>query len=108
MPGESGNEGVFVNSIVAGGAIIAGGGVNRSILFSGVQVHDEAIVEDAILFNDVIIGEGARVKRCIIDKGVFVPACETIGVDREQDLQRFQVSDNGIVVIPKRYSFPGH
>lgn len=108
VPGESGNEGVFVNSIVAGGAIIAGGGVNRSILFSGVQVHDEAIVEDAILFNDVIIGEGARVKRCIIDKDVFVPACETIGVDREQDLQRFQVSDNGIVVIPKRYSFPGH
>lgn len=69
VPGEGGgNEGVFVNSIVAGGAIIAGGGVNRSILFSGVQVHDEAIVEDAILFNDVIIGKGAHVKCCIIDK----------------------------------------
>ncbi|HAJ92098.1 MAG TPA: glucose-1-phosphate adenylyltransferase [Gammaproteobacteria bacterium] len=108
VPGESGNEGVFVNSIVAGGSIIAGGGVNRSILFSGVQVHDDAIVEDAILFNDVIISEGAQVKHCIIDKDVLVPAGETIGVDREQDRQRFQVSDNGIVVIPKRYSFPGH
>jgi len=107
VPGESGTEGVFVNSIVAGGVIIAGGGVNRSILFPGVQVQDEAIVEDAILLNDVIIGEGARVKRCIIDKNVVVPAGEEIGVDLAADRQRFQISDNGIVVIPKRYKFTG-
>ena len=106
VPGESGNEGVFVNSIVAGGAIIAGGGVNRSILFPGVQVQDEAIVEDAILLNDVIIGEGAQVKRCIIDKNVVVPAGEIIGVELAKDRQRFHISDNGIVVIPKRYRFP--
>ena len=107
VPGESGNEGVFVNSIVAGGVIIAGGGVNRSILFPGVRVLDEAIVEDAILLNDVIIGEGAQVKRCIIDKNVVVPAGEVIGVDLAADRQRFQISDKGIVVIPKRYSFTG-
>jgi glucose-1-phosphate adenylyltransferase len=107
VPGESGNEGVFVNSIVAGGVIIAGGGVNRSILFPGVRVQDEAIVEDAILLNDVIIGEGAQVKRCIIDKNVVVPAGEVIGVDLAADRQRFQVSDKGIVVIPKRYNFTG-
>ena len=105
VPGESGNEGVFGNSIIAGGAIIAGGGVNRSILFPGVQVQDEAIVEDAILLNDVIIGEGAQVKHCIIDKNVVVPAGEEIGVDLVADRQRFQISDNGIVVIPKRYTF---
>jgi len=105
VPGESGNEGVFVNSIVSGGVIIAGGGVNRSILFPGVRVQDEAIVEDAILLNDVIIGEGAQVRRCIIDKNVVVPAGEEIGVDRASDRQRFQISDNGIVVIPKGYSF---
>jgi glucose-1-phosphate adenylyltransferase len=107
VPGESGNEGVFVNSIVSGGVIIAGGGVNRSILFPGVQVHDEAIVEDALLLNDVIIGAGAQVRRCIIDKNVVVPAGEEIGVDRASDRQRFQISDNGIVVIPKGYRFTG-
>jgi len=96
-----------VGLIVAGGTIIAGGGVNHSILFSGVQVQDDAIVEDAILLNDVIIGEGTQVKHCIIDKDVVVPAGETIGVDRVQDRQRFQISDDGVVVIPKRYCFPG-
>jgi glucose-1-phosphate adenylyltransferase len=105
VPGESGTEGVFVNSIVSGGAIIAGGGVNHSILFPGVRVQDEAIVEDAILLNDVIIGAGAQVRRCIIDKNVVVPAGEEIGVDRVADWQRFQMSDKGIVVIPKGYSF---
>jgi glucose-1-phosphate adenylyltransferase len=105
VPGESGNEGVFVNSIISGGAVITGGGVNHSILFSGVRVEDEAIVEDAILFNDVVVGEGAQVKHCIVDKGVAIPAGESIGVDQHRDRERFQVSEKGIVVIPKKYRF---
>ena len=105
VPGESGNEGVFVNSIISGGAVIAGGGVNHSILFSGVQVGDEAIVEDAILFNDAVVGDGAQVKHCIVDKGVVIPAGVSIGVDPQADRERFEVSEKGIVVIPKTYRF---
>ena len=105
VPGESGNEGVFVNSIVSGGSVIAGGGVNHSILFSGVRVGDEAIVEDAILFNDVVVGNDAEVKHCIVDKEVVIPAGESVGVDPEKDRQRFTISEKGIVVIPKNYRF---
>ena len=105
VPGESGNEGVFVNSIVSGGTVIAGGGVNHSILFSNVRVGDEAIVEDAILFNGVVVGDGAQVKRCIIDKGVVVPPGDSIGVDPARDRERFHISEGGIVVIPKDFRF---
>ncbi len=105
VPGESGNEGVFVNSIISGGSVIAGGGVNHSILFSGVRVGDEAIVEDAILLDDVVVGDGAQVKHCIVDKGVVIPSEESIGVDPQRDRERFEVSEKGIVVIPKKYKF---
>ena len=79
--------------------------MNHSILFSGVQIGDEAIVEDAILFNDVVVGDDAQVKKCIVDKGVVIPPGETIGVDPEKDAERFQVSDKGVIVIPKQFDF---
>jgi glucose-1-phosphate adenylyltransferase len=107
VPGASGNEGVFVNSILGSGTVIAGGGVNHSILFSRVRVNDEAIVEDAILFDDVVVGNGAQVKNCIVDKGVVIPDAETVGIDRDRDRERFHISANGIVVIPKHYRFGG-
>jgi glucose-1-phosphate adenylyltransferase len=106
VPGRSGTEGIFVNSIVAGGALIAGGAVDHSILFPRVKVGDEAIVEDSILFEGVAVGDGCRLRHCIIDKEVAVPAGTEIGIDHDQDRRRFSVSDNGVVVIPKGYRFP--
>jgi glucose-1-phosphate adenylyltransferase len=106
VPGRSCNEGIFVNSIVGSGSVIAGGGVNHSVLFSRVHVDDAAIVENAILFMGVHIGEGARVTNCIIDKGVHVPPRTQIGTDLKADAQRFTVSPGGIVVVPKAYQFP--
>jgi glucose-1-phosphate adenylyltransferase len=105
VPGQSNNEGIFINSILAGGAVIAGGSVQHSILFPNVFVGDEAFVEDAILFEGAVIGDGARVGRCIIDKNVKVPPGELIGYDKERDQKRFTVSERGIVVIPKNYTF---
>jgi len=105
VPGSSGTEGIFINSIVAGGVVIAGGSVQHSILFPQVFVDDGAFVEDAILFQGVRVGAGARLKRCIIDKDVVVPPKEQIGYDLKRDRERFTVSEQGIVVVPKGYRF---
>ena len=53
VPGRSCNEGICVNSIVSGGTVIAGGGVNHSVLGNRVYIDDGATVEDSILFSDV-------------------------------------------------------
>ncbi len=105
VPGKSCNEGIFVNSIVAGGTVIAGGGVNHSILCARSFVDDAATVENAILFPGVQVGEGAELRNCIVDKHVAIPPGEKIGVDPKHDRQRFVVTDNGIVVVPKGHVF---
>lgn len=105
VPGRSGTEGIFVNSIVAGGAIIAGGAVDHSILFPRVKVCDEAIVEESILFEGVEVGDGCRLRRCIVDKDVCIPPGTDIGLDPQQDRKRFTLSDKGVVVIPKGFRF---
>jgi glucose-1-phosphate adenylyltransferase len=71
------------------------------LLSPGVRINSYAEVIESILLHNVVIGMHAKVKRAIIDKGVRVPARMKIGYDLEKDRQRFFVSDEGIVVIPK-------
>lgn len=105
VPGASGSEGICINSIIAGGVVIAGGNVSHSILFPKVYIDDEAFVEDSLLFAGVRVGANTRLRNCIVDKHVDIPANEEIGFNVETDRLRFTVSDGGIVVIPKGYRF---
>jgi len=100
VPGpRTGNEGVFVNSMLAAGTVISGGGVNHSILFPQVRVEDGAIVEASILFQGVSVGAGAHLHNCIVEKDVRIAPGDQIGFDARRDRERFEVSPNGIVVV---------
>ncbi len=100
VPGpSSGNEGVFVNSMLAAGSVIRGGGVSHSVLYPRVEVEDGAIVDEAILFDRVQVGAGAHLRRCILDKEVVVTPGARIGFDPAADAERFDVSPSGIVVV---------
>ncbi|WP_217541218.1 glucose-1-phosphate adenylyltransferase [Vibrio metschnikovii] len=101
----TGNEGIFINSIIANGVINSGGSVQHSIVSSSVRINDGATIVDSILFDDVEVGEGCQLVGCIIDKHVKIPPYTKIGVDRAADLQRFTLSEKGIVVVPESYQF---
>jgi glucose-1-phosphate adenylyltransferase len=100
-----GTEGIFVNSMLAAGTVITGGGVSHSVLFPRVRVRDGAIVDAAILFDGVQVGEGAELRNCIVEKDVAIPAHVRIGSDLRADRERFTVSPKGVVVVPKGYVF---
>ena len=85
--------------------MIAGGGVNHSVLGNRVYIDDGATVEDSILFSDVHIGDGAQIRRCICDRGVVVPSGEQIGFESARDAERFTLTDAGVVVVPADFSF---
>ncbi|OAJ95727.1 glucose-1-phosphate adenylyltransferase [Vibrio bivalvicida] len=101
----TGNEGIFINSIIASGVINSGGSVQHSIISSNVRINDCATIVDSILFDDVEVGEGCKLVNCIIDKHVSIPPNTSIGLNAMEDAQRFHISDNGIVVVPESYKF---
>jgi glucose-1-phosphate adenylyltransferase len=68
-------------------------------------VEHAALVEDSIVFNYVSVGAGAKLRRCIIDKHVNIPAGETIGYDLDRDRQRFMVTEQGVVVVGRHDGF---
>ncbi|MGF1684722.1 glucose-1-phosphate adenylyltransferase [Photobacterium minamisatsumaniensis] len=101
----AGNEGIFINSIISNGVVIAGGSAQNSVFFPRVTVNNAAVVINSIIFEGVTIGEGAHLENCIVDKNVNIPTNTIIGVNTKDDAQRFNISKKGIVVIPSDYQF---
>ncbi|MDC5855692.1 glucose-1-phosphate adenylyltransferase [Vibrio europaeus] len=101
----TGNEGIFINSIIANGVINSGGSVQHSVISSNVRINDSATIVDSILFDDVEVGEGCKLVNCIIDKHVSIPAYTSIGLNAIEDAKRFHISENGIVIVPESYKF---
>jgi glucose-1-phosphate adenylyltransferase len=99
---EGDRRGAAFNSIVCQGAIISGGQVYRSIVSPGVRINSYALVEDAILFDGVVVGRRARIRRAIVDKDVRIPSGFEIGWNRDADIARgYSITDDGIVVVAK-------
>lgn len=105
VSGLSGNEGVFINSIISGGVIICGSNVSRSVLSQNVFIDNESIVENSVIFDNVKVGKRVRLNKCIIDKNVSIPDGESIGFDLKKDRKRFTVTQNEIVIVPQGYIF---
>jgi glucose-1-phosphate adenylyltransferase len=69
-------------------------------------VQNDATVSQSVLMDNVWVGEGAVVDRCILDKNVVVPPGTRVGVDREEDKARgLTVTTSGLTVAPKNYRF---
>lgn len=93
--------GVALDSMISPGCIISGGRVCNSILSPLVRVHSWSLIEDSILFSNVNVGRYAKIRRAIIEEGADIPPGMQIGYDLDRDRERFIVTEQGIVVVPK-------
>ena len=92
-------RGMAVDSMVSGGCVISGARVSRSLLFSNVNVHSFAEIQDSVVLPDVDIGRHCRISKAIVDRGCIIPPNTVIGEDDEQDRKRFQVTEGGVVLV---------
>ena len=92
-------SGQALDSIIAAGCIVSGSTILGSILCPNVRVHSFCRIEQSILMPGVRVGRHARIRRAIIDRDVFIPRGALIGFNREEDIRRHTVSDQGVTVV---------
>ena len=96
---EDGRRGMAINSVVSGGAIVSGAVVRSSLLFSNVHVDERSRIDASVILPNVRIGKNCVIRKAIIDEGCDIPDGTQIGVDVEADRKRFEVTDNGVVLV---------
>ncbi|MFM2389938.1 MAG: hypothetical protein RLZZ437_1493, partial [Pseudomonadota bacterium] len=95
---EDGRRGSAVSSLVSGDCIVSGSSVSNSLLFTGVRTHSYASLDHVVALPYVDIARSARLKNCVIDRGVMIPAGLIVGEDAEEDAKWFRRTDSGIVL----------
>jgi glucose-1-phosphate adenylyltransferase len=103
---EDGRRGQALDSLVAGGVFVSGAMLRRSVVSRRVRIHSHSLVENSVVMDNCEIGRHCTVRNAILDKNIVIPAGTEIGVDLDDDRARgLDVTDKGIVVIPKGFRF---
>jgi glucose-1-phosphate adenylyltransferase len=73
--------------------------VRESLLFSDVRVEERTSIQRSVILPHVEIASGCVIQNAIIDEGCEIPEGMRIGVDRDADLKRFNVTEKGVVLV---------
>ena len=96
---EDGRRGGATASLVSGGCIVSGSTLWRSLLFTGVVTHSYASVRESVVLPYADVGRGARLSKCVIDRGVRIPPGLVIGEDPALDARRFRRTERGVCLV---------
>ncbi len=98
---EKHRRGVAISSMVSGGCIISGTEVRNSLLFTQVHTNSYAVLDHAVVLPHVVVNRSARLRNCVIDRGVIIPQGLVVGEDPQEDAKHFRVTDRGVTLITK-------
>jgi len=96
---EDRRRGHAISSLVSGGCIISGALAYQSLLFTRVHVRSYSRLERVVALPDVKIARHVRLKDVVVDRGVTIPEGLVVGEDRDDDMRRFRVTENGVTLI---------
>ncbi|MBV0911759.1 glucose-1-phosphate adenylyltransferase [Anianabacter salinae] len=96
---EDGRRGSAISSLVSGNCIISGSEIRNSLLFTGCRTHSFSELSSVVALPYVTVNRQARLKNCVIDRGVDIPQGLIVGEDPEEDAKWFRRTDSGIVLV---------
>jgi len=85
--------------VISGGSIISGAVVRESLLFSSVRVDERSDIHRSVIMPGVRIGKNCTIRNAIIDEHCEIPDGTQIGVDLQKDLERFDVTPKGVILV---------
>ena len=98
-------SGVIRRSVLGSGCVVNDAHLDHVMLRRAVNVQPDALLDHCIVMDRNVIGRGAKLRRAIVDLDNHIPPGEQIGFDLERDRERFHVSEEGVVVVPRGF-FP--
>lgn len=76
---DAARAGFVANSMLAGGAVVRGATITRSVVSTNARIDEGSIVDEAVLLPGVQVGAGCELRRVIVDSNVVVPPRTVIG-----------------------------
>ena len=98
---EKDRRGSATSSMVSGGCIISGTEVRNSLLFTDVHTNSYAVLDHSVILPRVVVNRSARLKKCVVDRGVEIPKGLVVGEDPDEDAKFFRVTEKGTTLITK-------
>jgi len=90
-------DAVVDNSMINKGTQIMGS-VKNSVLFFGVKVARNAVVENSVILPNTRISSGAKIKNSIVGRNVIIEKDSQIGIENEdQDLKITVIGDDEVI-----------
>jgi glucose-1-phosphate adenylyltransferase len=90
-------DAVVDNSMINKGTQIMGT-VKNSVLFFGVKVARNAVIEDSVILPNTRISSGAKIKNSIVGRNVIIEKDSQIGIENEdQDLKITVIGDDEVI-----------
>ncbi|MBC8494595.1 glucose-1-phosphate adenylyltransferase [archaeon] len=98
--------GLTMNSAISPGVVSIGAAIENSVIGYNVLIEEATNIMNSVIMGNANIGQHVFIKKAIIDKHVTIPYGTSIGANKEEDIARgFTVTDSGITVVPRGYSF---
>jgi glucose-1-phosphate adenylyltransferase len=91
------NDAVVNNSMINKGTQIMGT-VKNSVLFFGVKVARDAVVESSVILPNTRISSGAKIKNSIVGRNVIIEKDSEVGIENEsKELKITVIGDDEVI-----------